>query len=191
MVAPPAEYDDYGIPWQEQTQLVGDVLGRSDEAEAIVADTEQLIADAAAGHPELAGATTVVASAAEGIYVYSPQSAVSRVLTDLGLVVPEALVDLVGDGFGAEVSLEQVDLVDLDVVLWLDAADDLPPFTVDAYTSLPVSTEGREVRLATDGSLAGGSFISVLSLPVILEQLVPMLAAAVDGDPSTEVPAEA
>ena len=61
---------------------------------------------------------------------------------------------------------------------------------MDASTSLPVHDEGREVRLATDGALAGGSFISVLSLPVILDQLVPMLAAAVDGDPATEVPAE-
>jgi len=191
VIAPPAEYDDYGISWQEQTQTIGDVLGKPDEAAGLVEDTEALISEAAADHPELDGATTVVASAAEGVYVYSPQAAVSRVLTDLGLVVPEDLVELIGEDFGAEVSLEQVDLVDLDVVLWLDASDDLPPFTVDAYTSLPVATEGREVRLATTGALAGGSFISVLSLPVILDQLVPMLTAAVDGDPTTEVPPEA
>ncbi len=190
VIAPPATYDDYGIPWQEQTQIIGDVLGRPDEAERLVADTEQLVTDAADAHPELAGATTVVASAAEGVYVYSPQSAVSRVLADLGLVVPEGLVDLIGEDFGAEVSLEQIDLVDLDTVLWLDAADDRPPFSIDAYASLPVHQEGREIRLATDGALAGGSFISVLSLPVILDRLVPMLAAAVDGDPATEVPAE-
>ncbi len=190
VVAAPAEYDAYGIPWQDQTQIVGDVLGRPEEAERIIQDTEDLIRAAADEHPELAGATTVVASAADGIYVYSPQAAVSRVLTGLGLVVPETLVDLIGEDFGAELSLEQVDLIDLDTVLWLDAADDRPPFTVAAYTDLPVHAEGREVRLATDGPLAGGSFISVLSLPVILEELVPMLAAAVDGDASTAVRVE-
>jgi iron complex transport system substrate-binding protein len=32
------------------------------------------------------------------------------------------------------------------------------------------------------------AFISVLSLPVVLDRLVPLLAAAVDGDPTTEAP---
>ena len=41
-----------------------------------------------------------------------------------------------------------------------------------------------------DDPLGGAtSFVSVLSLPYLLDGLVPMLAAAVDGDPATEVPA--
>jgi iron complex transport system substrate-binding protein len=32
------------------------------------------------------------------------------------------------------------------------------------------------------------NFVTVLSLPLLLDRLVPMLAAAVDGDPATEVP---
>jgi iron complex transport system substrate-binding protein len=38
---------------------------------------------------------------------------------------------------------------------------------------------------------AATSFITPLSLPFLLEGLVPMLEAAVDGDPATEVPASA
>jgi iron complex transport system substrate-binding protein len=33
------------------------------------------------------------------------------------------------------------------------------------------------------------SFVTVLSLPYLIDEVVPMLAAAVDGDPATAVPA--
>ncbi len=41
-----------------------------------------------------------------------------------------------------------------------------------------------------EGSLQDAStFSSVLSLPFLLDEVIPMLAAAVDGDPATEAPA--
>jgi iron complex transport system substrate-binding protein len=190
VVTAPEDFPDYGIPWQDQTRIVGDVLGRPDEAAALIDDTEQLVADAAAEHPELDGATTLVAGALEGLYVYGSDTAGGRVLEDLGLAIPAEVDEMVGPSGYVEVSLERPEILDVDALVLLDGAPDRPPLTVDAYTSLPVHTEGREVAVTTDGPLAGGSYISVLSLPVILDQLVPMLAAAVDGDPATEVPAE-
>ena len=52
---------------------------------------------------------------------------------------------------------------------------------------LDAVAEGREIFL---GQLQAGafSFSSVLSLPDLLETLVPQLEAAADGDPATEVP---
>jgi iron complex transport system substrate-binding protein len=42
------------------------------------------------------------------------------------------------------------------------------------------------VFLAEKGDLyEATSFVSVLSIPLLMEQLVPRLAAAADGDPST------
>lgn len=190
VVAAPEDFPDYGIPWQDQTRIVGDVLGRADQAAALIEETEQLVADAAAEHPELDGASTLVAGALEGLYVYGSDTAGGRVLEDLGLEIPDEVDDMVGPSGYVEVSLETPEVLDVDALVLLDADPDRPPLTVEAYTSLPVHQEGREVHVTTDGPLAGGSYISVLSLPVILEQLVPMLAAAVDGDPATEVPAE-
>jgi len=56
--------------------------------------------------------------------------------------------------------------------------------------SLSVHTEGREVFIDSYGTTLGGatSFVTVLSLPYLLDELVPRLAAAVDGDPATVVP---
>jgi iron complex transport system substrate-binding protein len=54
---------------------------------------------------------------------------------------------------------------------------------------LAVHTEGREVFLDSfdDPLGAATSFITPLSLPFILDELVPQLAAAIDGDPTIEV----
>jgi iron complex transport system substrate-binding protein len=50
------------------------------------------------------------------------------------------------------------------------------------YQRLDVAKQGRDLSL--EGILSGAlSFGSVLSLPFALDELVPRLAAAVDGDP--------
>jgi iron complex transport system substrate-binding protein len=55
-----------------------------------------------------------------------------------------------------------------------------------------VHTEGREVHLgsyAADGLGGATSFVTVVSLPYLLDRLVPMMATAIDGDPATVVAA--
>jgi iron complex transport system substrate-binding protein len=55
-----------------------------------------------------------------------------------------------------------------------------------------VKAEGREVFLLNGGELGGAtSFISVLSIPYLMDDLVPRLAAAVDGNPATTAEPEA
>ncbi len=58
------------------------------------------------------------------------------------------------------------------------------------YSRLAVKTEGREIFIGEpvyDLSIVIGGFITVLSLPFLLDGLVPMLVAAIDGDPATQV----
>ena len=55
-VAQPSEYVDYGIPWEELTLTVGQIVGKSDEADALVADVEAQFAAASEAHPEFVGA---------------------------------------------------------------------------------------------------------------------------------------
>ena len=73
--------------------------------------------------------------------------------------------------------------------MWLDVPADLdgdPTFGI--YRTLDVHTEGRDVFLSSSEPLGGAtSFVTVLSLPFLLDGLVPRLAAAVDGDPATTV----
>lgn len=189
-VAQPAAYVDYGIPWQELTRTVGQAVGKAGEADALVADVEARFAEVRAAHPEFVGASAVVATPYQGIWVYGPEDVRGRFLTTLGFALPEGLAAITGAEFGGNLSMERADLLNVDVIVWLDAADAQGPLGGPVYASLPVHTEGREVFLSSNGDPLGGatSFVSVLSLPFLLDGLAPRLAAAIDGDPATEVP---
>jgi iron complex transport system substrate-binding protein len=137
------------------------------------------------------GAQAVVATPYEGIFVYGPEDVRGRLLTNLGFSLPEGLVETTGAGFGGNISEEAVDLLDGDVIIWLDALAFEGELGGPLYADLDVHSEGREVHLSSFDDPLGGatSFVTVLSLPYLLDSLVPMLAAAVDGDPATVVPA--
>jgi iron complex transport system substrate-binding protein len=189
-VAQPAAYVDYGIPWQELTRTVGQVVGQAAQADALVKSVEERFAQVRAQHPEFAGASAVVATPYEGIWVYGREDVRGRFLTSLGFEVPAELDAVTGTEFGGNLSMERVDLLNVDVIIWLDPEDAKGPLGGPVYASLPVHTEGREVMLNSFDNALGGatSFVSVLSLPYLLDGLAPMLAAAVDGDPNTKVP---
>jgi iron complex transport system substrate-binding protein len=188
-VAQPEAYVDYGIPWQELTRTVGQAVGQAAEADQLVADVEAKLAEARAAHPEFVGASAVVATPYEGIWVYGPEDVRGRFLTALGFSLPEGLAELTGAEFGGSLSMERADLLDVDAIIWLDPEEANGPLGGPLYASLKVHTEGREVFLNSYDDPLGGatSFVSVLSLPFLLDGLVPQLAAAVDGDPATLV----
>ena len=104
--------------------------------------------------------------------------------------MPADLAEITGAEFGGDLSDEHLDLLDVDVVVWLDAVG-LAEQAPANYTSLAVHQEGREVFVDSFGSTLGGatSFVTVLSLPYLIDGLTPMLAAAIDGDTATSVPA--
>lgn len=189
-VAQPGEYVDYGVPWQEVTRTVGTAVGRSAEAERLVTETETAIAAAAAAHPEFAGATALAVTPFEGYYVYGPQDPRSRFLADLGFEIPAAVGELTGGQFGAQVSRERIGLLDTDALVWLTEGDVGRDSILSdpLYAGFDVAAQGRDVFVddAAEPDLYGAtSFQTVLSIPVLLDGLVPRLSAAVDGDPGT------
>ena len=182
-VAQPGDYVDYGIPWQLLTTTVGKAVGKAVEAEQLVADVEALFTQVKAEHPEFTGATSIVATPYEGIWVYGAEDVRGRFLTMLGFELPAGLDEVTGSEFGGNLSMERADLLDVDVIIWLDAAEFQGELGGPVYSKLPVHTEGREVFLDSYGDPLGGatSFVSVLSLPFLLDGLVPKLVDALDG----------
>ncbi|KWV31654.1 iron-siderophore ABC transporter substrate-binding protein [Micromonospora rifamycinica] len=188
-VAQPAGDGSWAVTWQQMSRAAGQITGRSAEAEKLVTDLEQRIAAVAAAHPRLKGAHTVFASTYEGqYYLFSPETTASKVLLDLGLTMtPEVTTLTANANQSATISRERFDLVDVDVAVWSEAATDPGVTTLlgdPLYTRLDVRTQRRDVFLGTEanGALA---FASVLSLPYVLDKIVPALAVAVDGDPAT------
>jgi iron complex transport system substrate-binding protein len=186
-IAQPPGQVDWGSSWQDEIVTVGRAVGRPERAEKLRDEAEALLAAAAAEHPEFTGQTAAVATPYQGIWVYGPQDARSRLLTDLGYTFPDALRDVGGDEFGGQLSSEKLDLLDVGTLLWF--ANPGPAKKVrdsKVYRRLKVRTEGRDVFLPETGDLyEATSFISVLSIPLLVDELVPRLAAAADGDPAT------
>ena len=59
-VAPPGEA--WATPWRETVEIVGEALGRSDDAEQLLADIDASVAEQAAEHPQLEGKTVAMAA---------------------------------------------------------------------------------------------------------------------------------
>jgi iron complex transport system substrate-binding protein len=93
-----------------------------------------------------------------------------------------------GDDFGGQLSGEKLDLLDVGALVWFASPGPAEKVRDNkVYRRLDVRTEGRDVFLPEDGELyEATSFISVLSIPLLIDELVPKLAAAADGDPATE-----
>ena len=195
VVAAPKGYADYGIPWQRQTELIGQALGKADRAKQLVAGVTADFTAAAAAHPRFATSTAVMATPYQGIFVYGGQDARSRMLTSLGFTLPADLDKAIGNQFGADLSEERTDLLDTGAIVWLvgnPAKDEATLHADKLYGGLEVVKQGREVFVKDSGDFGNAvSFVSVLSLPYTLDQLVPQLAAAVDGNPATPVVAPA
>ncbi|MEU6223348.1 iron-siderophore ABC transporter substrate-binding protein [Streptomyces sp. NPDC047042] len=191
VVAQPKEYNDFGVPWQNQTEIIGKALGQEAKAKELVTGVESDFKKAAAEHPEFAGATALMATPYEGIFVYGSQDSRSRVLTNLGFKLPADLDKVIGDEFGANISKERTDLLNTDAIVWIvsDTAADKAKLRKDPlYADLKVAKEDREVFVKETSDYGNSvSFVSVLSLPYMLERLVPQLSAAVDGKTATKV----
>jgi iron complex transport system substrate-binding protein len=192
-IAQPASQVDYGTSWQEVSRTVGRAVGRAGQAEHLVDDLEDRIAEARAAHPEFAGASAIMATPYEGIYLYGPQDLRTRLIDSLGFTPPPVLAEIAGDSFGGNLSAERTEVLDVDVLVWLLDSFEENRAPIEAnplYTNLDVHTQGRVVFQggAEDSFYQATPFITVLGLPFLLDGLVPQLAAAVDGDPATPVP---
>lgn len=189
VVAQPKEYNDWGVPWQKQAELVGTAVGRPAEAAKAVAETEKKIA--AAVRPEFRNKTAVIGTPYEGLFIWGSQDPRSRLLTQLGFRLPTGLDKVIGNQFGASISKERTDLLDHDAIVWMvsDVAEGSAKLRKDpSYGDLKVVSEGREVYVHETSDYGNAmSFGTVLSLPYVVERLTPQLTAAVDGKPGTPV----
>ncbi|MGK5533319.1 ABC transporter substrate-binding protein [Streptomyces sp. URMC 129] len=121
-IAPTVFTETVGAPWKENFLVHADALNKTEEAEAIVAEYEAHVADVteAIGGPEVAADTEVsMLRFIEGgnTRIYGRENYIGTILEDLGLGRP-AIVDEAEDGFAVEVSPEQVDQADGDVIFY-------------------------------------------------------------------------
>jgi iron complex transport system substrate-binding protein len=176
----------YFSSWQDQTLQVARGLGREDDGQALVEEVESKYAAVAAAHPEWSGLTATFSQGGpyDGqLYVY-PAGLSTDFLTELGFTMTTGLEDYAPeDGAQAEISAENVGLIDADVVVF--ATEDQEMFDklqgFGTISTLPAVAENRAVY--TDATLAGAIYFDTpLSLDYALERLTPMLELAARGE---------
>ena len=183
-VAQPAGQEDFTISWQDTTLTLGRILGKEADARRIVDETQARVERDRAAHPEFAGKTGVAATFAGGYYFYSDADPRGRILTSLGFTFPTELTAFAdGNGFGGTVPAERGAALDADALVWVG-----PPAVAEqlardpVYSRLDVATRDRAVFLDANGPVGKAfTIVTPLSIPYLLDNLVPRLAAAVDG----------
>lgn len=172
----------WATPWRDVITETGKALGLDAEAEQVLADLDQQIADAAAEHPEFEG--TTIAYAADDVdtfYLYLPADARVEILEDLGFVTAPAVTDLdTGEStFYTTVSSENLDQIDAEVIFTqVDTEEQLQTFlTSDRTKLIPAVAAGAVGAIVGEENVAAIS-PTALTLPWILPDIVEQLATA-------------
>lgn len=175
----------YFSSWQDQTTQVAKAVGRSAEGDALIAGVETAYAEAAAAHPEFAGLTATFSQGSpwEGnLWVY-PDGLNTDFLTDLGFVITPGLDEFAPqEGSQAQISAENVGLLDADVIVFATESDEGIGEVIDFGTIASLDAVTGQRAIFTDAELAGAIyFLTPLSQKYVLDSLVPRLEEAVAG----------
>lgn len=182
-IAPTIAYQESQLTdsWEEQTKVIGQALGRQDRAQEVIAGVRSKIDEVRRAHPEFEGKTASYSFhfAPDAIQTINSTDDYAAVLFgDLGLRLSPKVTALEGDQ-GAQISLEQIETLDADVLLLAYASDDLRTSLENnpVFQSVPAVKDGRYVPLGLD-AVTALRLPSVLSIPYGLDQLEPGLTKA-------------
>jgi iron complex transport system substrate-binding protein len=187
-IAPTVAYpgEPWTTPWREQTRMIGEALGMSEETEQLIAETDDRVAEIAAEHPEFEGLTFAYASmSAEALYLYLPTDPRVQLIEDLGFTVAPSVEELGADSdnsFYAQLALESAPDIESDVLVGFAdglAADEVAALPI--YSRVPALENDAAVLIDDQAFAAAVSSVSVLATPFVLDQLVDQLAVAADS----------
>lgn len=186
VIGPPAGYPAWGAPWEEELRLIARATAREPQAEAVIARIGGKVAQAVKDHPQFRGLTGTAAYFTDGQIVgYRRGDGANGLLGQFGIETPAAFDDMASPGGNFMVSTERFDLFDLDVLLWLVEEPVRPQIeSLPTWRNLRLAREGRAIWSSTE-MMGAMSFQSPLSIDWALDRLIPLLAAASDGDPAT------
>lgn len=168
-IAPTIAYsgDAWSTPWQDVTRIVGKALGKSEEAEALVAETTAWLTSEVAAYPEVGEVTFASANDYDGsMAVYAPLDARMKFLTDLGLKMDPSVAALApADGqFYYPLSYELFDQLEGDIfVTYYEEQSALDAWlaTPQAQTYPPIANGGL-------AALVGTEHVAAVSPPTVL-----------------------
>ncbi|WP_405064150.1 iron-siderophore ABC transporter substrate-binding protein [Kribbella sp. NBC_01505] len=184
-IAPTVAYPGrpWQTTWQDQTLLVGQALGKKAEAEKLITGLSDKIKKVATDHPEFKGKTLAVGSFGPENWLYMPSDPRVQILNQMGFVNAPGVDALQKanskNEFAVSISKEKIADADADVLIAY--VDGLGPqkFTADPiYSSLGAVKRGSAYALDDPQVISGMSSVSVVSIPWVLDKMLPSLTKA-------------
>ena len=185
VIAPTVAYagQPWSGDWRDITRTVGKALGRSEEAEQLVTQTEALITAQREAHPEFEGTTFTFAGnlpeGASDVAIYVSTDPRVQLIEDLGLQMSDGVRALPTDqGFNIRVSLENLESVEADLFLaWHpDEAGAEYVRTNPIFSRFGPVAEGHFISFVDRSFVMATSAPSPLSVPWSIDRLVPQIA---------------
>lgn len=180
-IANSGAYDsDWYEPWDTQTEMIGEAVGKVPEAKQLIADLNQRFADAQAAHPTFQGVTAAFVQApyTDGSVIAWPAGLSSDFLSDLGFVIPTSLDKFVDDAVAqAQIPAEDTKVLnDATILVWgnEDAEDEADIRADKVLSQLDAMKAGRAV-FTGETVTSAIYFGSILSIPYVLDALIPKL----------------
>lgn len=187
-IAPTVAYPEaaWGTPWRDSVEMVGQAIGRPDQAQESIEQTEAAFEETVAEHPELEGTSFAwgwfTPTDLSTIGLYTVHDLRPQFLTELGMVNAPVVEELSeGNGtFSANLSAEQADTLDADVFIFyadgeLGGKDVLSD---PLLAQIPAMESGAYVASTDQQAALGMSSPTPLSIPFALENFVPEVAEA-------------
>jgi iron complex transport system substrate-binding protein len=179
-IGQPEGVGPYQTGWEQQLEMIGQALGKTEEAEEIQAEVAEAFDEAAAAHPEFDGTEVAVgAFTAEGFGAYVRGDARVDFMERLGFENEAAIQELATENFFVPVSEEQVPLLDAELTVAFPIYVEASEFTSSPlWQSLGSVQDGRAVVLADPDLINAFSSGSPLGIRHALDNAVPLFADA-------------
>jgi iron complex transport system substrate-binding protein len=167
-------------PWKDQASTIGQAVFKFDDMTKLIADVDAKFTDVGKNNQQFNGKKIILVSATtyQDQYDVTPPGWRTEFLGQMGFGTPDALGDFVKDDRAQVPKDKLASLLDTaDVVVWKTQSDEeQAALVVDpVFAALKSTKTNRNVFTGKD--LAGAlAFTSVLSYPVVADQLPPMIS---------------
>lgn len=182
-IGQPEGVGPYQTTWQQQLEMVGQALGRSDEAAELAQQVEDAFAAAAQAHPEFDGTEVAVgAFTSEGFGAYVSGDSRVQFMEQLGFVNKAEIEAEATENFFVPVSDERLSLLDAELTVVFPIFVDPSGITANPlWGTLSSVQEGRAVILEDLTTLSAFSSASAPGLLYAIDETVPLFADALAG----------
>ncbi len=189
-IAPTVAYPDlpWSTDWDQQIEIIGEALGRSEEAQGLIDDIERQFEEAAASRPEYADLTFsyIYTDGPGTLGVFMPDEQRVAMVRGLGLQV-DPVVETLPETEGTDsavIGLENADkLKDSDLIFtfYTDAETREEIEAQELYASIPAIERGSVVVSDDTSFVTASSIINPLTVPWVLDRYLPLIDEAVEA----------